>query len=178
MIYKLVIFIISLTFFFSCNRHNNAESVDTLVEQLSIQKNKLSMVEVETIDAAFKAFQYNVGNLNRCVDSFSLELGNALNYYKGIKKIKPIDFKTKHDALHKKINNQINQIELLSQDISMGLIPTDSIPIYATMEKQNIDAVTLEILTHYSDYMYVKKANDSLDSYFKSIIKRACEGVQ
>ena len=178
MIYKLVIFIISLTFFFSCNRHNNAESVDTLVEQLSIQKNKLSMVEVETIDAAFKAFQYNVGNLNRCVDSFSLELGNALNYYKGIKKIKPIDFKTKHDALHKKINNQINQIELLSHDISLGLIPTDSIPIYATMEKQNIDAVTLEILTHYSDYMYVKKANDSLDSYFKSIIKRACEGVQ
>ena len=177
MIYKLVIFIISLTFFFSCNRHNNAESVDTLVEQLSIQKNKLSMVEVETIDAAFKAFQYNVGNLNRCVDSFSLELGNALNYYKGIKKIKPIDFKTKHDALHKKINNQINQIELLSHDISLGLIPTDSIPIYATMEKQNIDAVTLEILTHYSDYMYVKKANDSLDSYFKSIIKRACEGV-
>ena len=177
MIYKLVIFIISLTFFFSCNRHNNAESVDTLVEQLSIQKNKLSMVEVETIDAAFKAFQYNVGNLNRCVDSFSLELGNALNYYKGIKKIKPIDFKTKHDALHKKINNQINQIELLSHDISLGLIPTDSIPIYATMEKQNIDAVTLEILTHYSDYMYVKKANDSLDSYFKTIIKRACEGV-
>ena len=177
MIYKLVIFIISLTFFFSCNRHNNAESVDTLVEQLSIQKNKLSMVEVETIDAAFKAFQYNVGNLNRCVDSFSLELGNALNYYKGIKKIKPIDFKTKHDALHKKINNQINQIELLSHDISLGLIPTDSIPIYATMEKQNIDVVTLEILTHYSDYMYVKKANDSLDSYFKSIIKRACEGV-
>ena len=177
MIYKLVIFIISLTFFFSCNRHNNAESVDTLVEQLSIQKNKLSMVEVETIDAAFKAFQYNVGNLNRCVDSFSLELGNALNYYKGIKKIKPIDFKTKHDALHKKINNQINQIELLSHDISLGLIPTDSIPIYATMEKQNIDAVTLEILTHYSDYLYVKKANDSLDSYFKTIIKRACEGV-
>ena len=177
MIYKLVIFIISLTFFFSCNSHNNAESVDNLVEQLSIQKNKLNMVEVETIDAAFKAFQYNVGNLNRCVDSFSLELGNALNYYKGIKKIKPIDFKTKHDALHKKINNQINQIELLSHDISLGLIPTDSIPIYATMEKQNIDAVTLEILTHYSDYMYVKKANDSLDSYFKSIIKRACEGV-
>ena len=94
------------------------------------------MVEVETIDAAFKAFQYNVGNLNLCVDSFSLELGNALNYYKGIKKIKPIDFKTKHDALHKKINNQINQIELLSHDISLGLIPTDSIPIYATMEKQ------------------------------------------
>ena len=177
MIYKLVIFIISLTFFFSCNRHNNAESVDTLVEQLSIQKNKLSMVEVETIDAAFKAFQYNVGNLNRCVDSFSLELGNALNYYKGIKKIKPIDFKTKHDALHKKINNQINQIELLSQDISMGLIPKDSIPIYSIMEKQNVDAVTLEILTHYSDYMYVKKANDSLDSYFKAIIKSACEGV-
>tara|TARA_B100001939_G_C16729898_1_gene524996 strand:+ start:108 stop:641 length:534 start_codon:yes stop_codon:yes gene_type:complete len=177
MIYKLVIFIISLTFFFSCNSHNNAESVDNLVEQLSIQKNKLNMVEVETIDAAFKAFQYNVGNLNRCVDSFSLELGNALNYYKGIKKIKPIDFKTKHDALHKKINNQINQIELLSHDISLGLIPTDSIPIYATMEKQNIDAVTLEILTHYSDYMYVKKANDSLDSYFKTIIKRACEGV-
>ena len=177
MIYKLVIFIISLTFFFSCNSHNNAESVDNLVEQLSIQKNKLNMVEVETIDAAFKAFQYNVGNLNRCVDSFSLELGNALNYYKGIKKIKPIDFKTKHDALHKKINNQINQIELLSQDISLGLIPTDSIPIYATMEKQNVDAVTLEILTHYSDYMYVKKANDSLDSYFKTIIKRACEGV-
>ena len=177
MIYKLVIFIFSLTFFFSCNSHNNAESVDNLVEQLSIQKNKLNMVEVETIDAAFKAFQYNVGNLNRCVDSFSLELGNALNYYKGIKKIKPIDFKTKHDALHKKINNQINQIELLSHDISLGLIPTDSIPIYATMEKQNIDAVTLEILTHYSDYMYVKKANDSLDSYFKSIIKRACEGV-
>ena len=135
------------------------------------------MVEVETIDDAFKAFQYNVGNLNRCVDSFSLELGNALNYYKGIKKIKPIDFKTKHDALHKKINNQINQIELLSHDISLGLIPTDSIPIYATMEKQNVDAVTLEILTHYSDYMYVKKANDSLDSYFKTIIKRACEGV-
>ena len=177
MIYKLVIFIFSLTFFFSCNSHNNAESVDNLVEQLSIQKNKLNMVEVETIDDAFKAFQYNVGNLNRCVDSFSLELGNALNYYKGIKKIKPIDFKTKHDALHKKINNQINQIELLSHDISLGLIPTDSIPIYATMEKQNIDAVTLEILTHYSDYMYVKKANDSLDSYFKSIIKRACEGV-
>lgn len=177
MIYKLVIFIISLTFFFSCNSHNNAESVDNLVEQLSIQKNKLNMVEVETIDAAFKAFQYNVGNLNRCVDSFSLELGNALNYYKGIKKIKPIDFKTKHDALHKKINNQINQIELLSHDISLGLIPTDSIPIYATMEKQNVDAVTLEILTHYSDYMYVKKANDSLDSYFKTIIKRACEGV-
>ena len=177
MIYKLAIFIISLTFFFSCNSHNNAESVDNLVEQLSIQKNKLNMVEVETIDAAFKAFQYNVGNLNRCVDSFSLELGNALNYYKGIKKIKPIDFKTKHDALHKKINNQINQIELLSHDISLGLIPTDSIPIYATMEKQNIDAVTLEILTHYSDYMYVKKANDSLDSYFKTIIKRACEGV-
>ena len=177
MIYKLVIFIFSLTFFFSCNSHNNAESVDNLVEQLSIQKNKLNMVEVETIDAAFKAFQYNVGNLNRCVDSFSLELGNALNYYKGIKKIKPIDFKTKHDALHKKINNQINQIELLSQDISLGLIPTDSIPIYATMEKQNVDAVTLEILTHYSDYMYVKKANDSLDSYFKTIIKRACEGV-
>ena len=177
MIYKLVIFIISLTFFFSCNSHNNAESVDNLVEQLSIQKNKLNMVEVETIDAAFKAFQYNVGNLNRCVDSFSLELGNALNYYKGIKKIKPIDFKTKHDALHKKINNQINQIELLSHDISLGLIPTDSIPIYASMEKQNVDAVTLEILTHYSDYMYVKKANDSLDSYFKTIIKRACEGV-
>ena len=177
MIYKLVIFIISLTFFFSCNSHNNAESVDNLVEQLSIQKNKLNMVEVETIDAAFKAFQYNVGNLNRCVDSFSLELGNALNYYKGIKKIKPIDFKTKHDALHKKINNQINQIELLSHDISLGLIPTDSIPIYATMEKQNVDAVTLEILTHYTDYMYVKKANDSLDSYFKTIIKRACEGV-
>ena len=177
MIYKLVIFIFSLTFFFSCNSHNNAESVDNLVEQLSIQKNKLNMVEVETIDAAFKAFQYNVGNLNRCVDSFSLELGNALNYYKGIKKIKPIDFKTKHDALHKKINNQINQIELLSHDISLGLIPTDSIPIYATMEKQNVDAVTLEILTHYSDYMYVKKANDSLDSYFKTIIKRACEGV-
>lgn len=177
MIYKLVIFIFGLTFFFSCNSHNNAESVDNLVEQLSIQKNKLNMVEVETIDAAFKAFQYNVGNLNRCVDSFSLELGNALNYYKGIKKIKPIDFKTKHDALHKKINNQINQIELLSHDISLGLIPTDSIPIYATMEKQNIDAVTLEILTHYSDYMYVKKANDSLDSYFKTIIKRACEGV-
>ena len=177
MIYKLVIFIISLTFFFSCNSHNNAESVDNLVEQLSIQKNKLNMVEVETIDAAFKAFQYNVGNLNRCVDSFSLELGNALNYYKGIKKIKPIDFKTKHDALHKKINNQINQIELLSHDISLGLIPTDSIPIYATMEKQNVDAVTLEILTHYSDYMYVKKANDSLDSYFKAIIKSACEGV-
>ena len=177
MIYKLVIFIISLTFFFSCYNHNNAESVDNLVEQLSIQKNKLNMVEVETIDAAFKAFQYNVGNLNRCVDSFSLELGNALNYYKGIKKIKPIDFKTKHDALHKKINNQINQIELLSHDISLGLIPTDSIPIYATMEKQNIDAVTLEILIHYSDYMYVKKANDSLDSYFKTIIKRACEGV-
>ena len=177
MIYKLVIFIISLTFFFSCNSPNNAESVDNLVEQLSIQKNKLNMVEVETIDAAFKAFQYNVGNLNRCVDSFSLELGNALNYYKGIKKIKPIDFKTKHDALHKKINNQINQIELLSHDISLGLIPTDSIPIYATMEKQNVDAVTLEILTHYSDYMYVKKANDSLDSYFKTIIKRACEGV-
>ena len=177
MIYKLVIFIISLTFFFSCNSHNNAESVDNLVEQLSIQKNKLNMVEVETIDAAFKAFQYNVGNLNRCVDSFSLELGNALNYYKGIKKIKPIDFKTKHDALHKKINNQINQIELLSHDISLGLIPTDSIPIYATMEKQNVDAVTLEILTHYSDYMYVKKANDSLDSYFKTIIQRACEGV-
>tara|TARA_B100000424_G_scaffold269352_1_gene266108 strand:- start:1158 stop:1691 length:534 start_codon:yes stop_codon:yes gene_type:complete len=177
MIYKLVIFIISLTFFFSCKRHNNAESVDNLVEQLSIQKNKLSMVEVETIDAAFKAFQYNVGNLNRCVDSFSLELGNALNYYKGIKKIKPIDFKTKHDALHKKINNQINQIELLSHDISLGLIPKDSIPIYATMEKQNVDAVTLEILTHYSDYMYVKQANDSLDSYFKTIIKRACEGV-
>ena len=177
MIYKLVIFIISLTFFFSCNSHNNAESVDNLVEQLSIQKNKLNMVEVETIDAAFKAFQYNVGNLNRCVDSFSLELGNALNYYKGIKKIKPIDFKTKHDALHKKINNQINQIELLSHDISLGLISTDSIPIYASMEKQNVDAVTLEILTHYSDYMYVKKANDSLDSYFKTIIKRACEGV-
>lgn len=177
MIYKLVIFIFSLTFFFSCNSHNNAESVDNLVEQLSIQKNKLNMVEVETIDAAFKAFQYNVGNLNRCVDSFSLELGNALNYYKGIKKIKPIDFKTKHDALHKKINNQINQIELLSHDISLGLIPSDSIPIYATMEKQNVDAVTLEILTHYSDYMYVKKANDSLDSYFKTIIKRACEGV-
>ena len=177
MIYKLVIFIISLTFFFSCNSHNNAESVDNLVEQLSIQKNKLNMVEVETVDAAFKAFQYNVGNLNRCVDSFSLELGNALNYYKGIKKIKPIDFKTKHDALHKKINNQINQIELLSHDISLGLIPTDSIPIYATMEKQNVDAVTLEILTHYSDYMYVKKANDSLDSYFKTIIKRTCEGV-
>ena len=177
MIYKLVIFIISLTFFFSCNSHNNAESVDNLVEQLSIQKDKLNMVEVETINAAFKAFQYNVGNLNRCVDSFSLELGNALNYYKGIKKIKPIDFKTKHDALHKKINNQINQIELLSHDISLGLIPTDSIPIYATMEKQNVDAVTLEILTHYSDYMYVKKANDSLDSYFKTIIKRACEGV-
>ena len=177
MIYKLVIFIISLTFFFSCNRHNNAESVDTLVEQLSIQKNKLSMVEVETIDAAFKAFQYNVGNLNRCVDSFSLELGNALNYYKGIKKINPIDFKTKHEALNKKITNQINQIELLSQDISMGLIPKDSIPIYSIMEKQNVDAVTLEILTHYSDYMYVKKANDSLDSYFKTIIKRACEGV-
>ena len=177
MIHKLVIFIISLTFLFSCNSHNNAESVDNLVEQLSIQKNKLNMVEVETIDDAFKAFQYNVGNLNRCVDSFSLELGNALNYYKGIKKIKPIDFKTKHDALHKKINNQINQIELLSHDISLGLIPTDSIPIYASMEKQNIDAVTLEILTHYSDYMYVKKANDSLDSYFKTIIKRACEGV-
>ena len=177
MIYKLVIFIFSLTFFFSCNSHNNAESVDNLVEQLSIQKNKLNMVEVETIDAAFKAFQYNVGNLNRCVDSFSLELGNALNYYKGIKKIKPIDFKTKHDALHKKINNQINQIELLSQDISLGLIPTDSIPIYSIMEKQNVDAVTLEILTHYSDYMYVKKANDSLDSYFKAIIKSACEGV-
>lgn len=177
MINKFVIFIISLTFFFSCISHNNAESVDNLVEQLSIQKNKLNMVEVETIDAAFKAFQYNVGNLNRCVDSFSLELGNALNYYKGIKKIKPIDFKTKHDALHKKINNQINQIELLSHDISLGLIPTDSIPIYATMEKQNVDAVTLEILTHYSDYMYVKKANDSLDSYFKTIIKRACEGV-
>ena len=177
MIHKLVIFIISLTFFFSCNRHNNAESVDTLVEQLSIQKNKLSMVEVETIDSAFKAFQYNVGNLNRCVDSFSLELGNALNYYKGIKKINPIDFKTKHEALHKKITNQINQIELLSQDISMGLIPKDSIPIYSIMEKQNVDAVTLEILTHYSDYMYVKKANDSLDSYFKAIIKSACEGV-
>ena len=177
MIYKLVIFIISLTFFFSCNRHNNAESVDTLVEQLSIQKNKLSMVEVETIDAAFKAFQYNVGNLNRCVDSFSIELGNALNYYKGIKKINPIDFKTKHEALNKKITNQINQIELLSQDISMGLIPKDSIPIYSIMEKQNVDAVTLEILTHYSDYMYVKKANDSLDSYFKAIIKSACEGV-
>ena len=46
MIYKLVIFIISLTFFFSCNSHNNAESVDNLVEQLSIQKNKLNMVEV------------------------------------------------------------------------------------------------------------------------------------
>lgn len=177
MIYKLVIFIISLTFFFSCKSHNNTESVDNLVEQLSNQKNKLNMVEVETIDDAFKAFQYNVGNLNRCVDSFSIELGNALNYYKGIKKIKPIDFKTKHDALHKKINNQINQIELLSHDISLGLIPTDSIPIYETMEKQNVDAVTLEILTHYSDYMYVKKANDSLDSYFKTIIKRACEGV-
>jgi len=177
MIYKLVIFIFSLTFFFSCNSHNNAESVDNLVEQLSIQKNKLNMVEVETIDAAFKAFQYNVGNLNRCVDSFSLELGNALNYYKGIKKINPIDFKTKHDALHKKINYQINQIELLSHDISLGLIPTDSIPIYSIMEKQNVDAVTLEILTHYSDYMYVKKANDSLDSYFKAIIKSACEGV-
>ena len=177
MIYKLVIFIISLTFFFSCNIHNSAESVDTLVEQLSIQKNKLSMVEVETIDAAFKAFQYNVGNLNRCVDSFSIELGNALNYYKGIKNINPIDFKTKHDALHKKINNQINQIKLLSHDISMGLIPKDSIPIYSTMEKQNVDAVTFEILTHYSDYMYVKKANDSLDSYFKAIIKSACEGV-
>ena len=177
MIHKLVIFIISLTFLFSCNSHNNAESVDNLVEQLSIQKNKLNMVEVETIDAAFKAFQYNVGNLNRCVDSFSLELGNALNYYKGIKKIKPIDFKTKHDALHKKINNQINQIELLSHDISMGLIPKDSIPIYSIMEKQNVDAVTLEISTHYSDYMYVKKANDSLDSYFKAIIKSACEGV-
>ena len=76
-----------------------------------------------------------MGNLNRCVDSFSLELGNALNYYKGIK-IKPIDFKTKHDALHKKINNQINQIELLSHDISLGLIPTDSIGL-PTMEKQN-----------------------------------------
>ena len=177
MIHKLVIFIISLTYLFSCNSHNNAESVDTLVEQLSTQKNKLSMVEVETIDAAFKAFQYNVGNLNRCVDSFSLELGNALNYYKGIKKINPIDFKTKHEALNKKITNQINQIELLSQDISMGLIPKDSIPIYSIMEKQNVDAVTLEILTHYSDYMYVKKANDSLDSYFKAIIKSACEGV-
>ena len=177
MIYKLVIFIISLTFFFSCNSHNNTESVDNLVEQLSIQKNKLNMVEVETIDAAFKAFQYNVGNLNRCVDSFSLELGNALNYYKGIKKINPIDFKTKHEALNKKITNQINQIKLLSQDISMGLIPKDSIPIYSIMEKQNVDAVTLEISTHYSDYMYVKKANDSLDSYFKTIIKRACEGV-
>ena len=164
MIHKLVIFIISLTFLFSCNSHNNAESVDNLVEQLSIQKNKLDMAEVEAIDAAFKAFQYNVGNLNRCVDSFSLELGNALNYYKGIKKINPIDFKTKHEALNKKITNQINQIELLSQDISMGLIPKDSIPIYSIMEKQNVDAVTLEILTHYSDYMDVKKANDSFDS--------------
>lgn len=177
MIHKLVIFIISLTFLFSCNGHKNGESAANLAKQLSIQKNKLDMVEVETIDAAFKAFQYNVGNLNRCVDSFSIELGNALNYYKGIKKINPIDFKTKHEALHKKITNQINQIELLSQDISMGLIPKDSIPIYSIMEKQNVDAVTLEILTHYSDYMYVKKANDSLDSYFKSIIKRACEGV-
>ena len=93
MIYKLVIFIISLTFFFSCNSHNNAESVDNLVEQLSIQKNKLNMVEVETIDAAFKAFQYNVGNLNRCVDSFSLELGNALNYYKGIKRLSQLILK-------------------------------------------------------------------------------------
>ena len=59
----------------------------------------------------------------------------------------------------------------------MGLIPKDSIPIYSIMEKQNVDAVTLEISTHYSDYMYVKKANDSLDSYFKAIIKSACEGV-
>ena len=87
MIHKLVIFIISLTFLFSCNGHKNGESAANLAKQLSIQKNKLDMVEVETIDAAFKAFQYNVGNLNRCVDSFSIELGNALNYYKGIKKI-------------------------------------------------------------------------------------------
>ena len=177
MTHKLVIFIISLPFLFSCNGHKDGETAANLARQLSIQKNKLDMVEVETIDAAFKAFQYNVGNLNRCVDSFSIELGNALNYYKGIKKINPIDFKTKHEALNKKITNQINQIELLSQDISMGLIPTDSILIYSIMEKQNVDAVTLEILTHYSDYMYVKKANDSLDSYFKAIIKSACEGV-
>ena len=177
MINQIVVFIFILTFIFSCLANDNGDSVDNLAKQLSIQKSKLDMVDVNTIHDAFETFNYNVRNLNRCVDSFSLELGNALNHYKGIKKINPIDFKMKHNALNKKINNQINQIELLRQDISMGLIPADSIAIYSTMEKQNVDVITLEILKHYSDFTYVKKANDSLDSYFKAIIKRSCEGI-
>jgi len=60
MTHKLVIFIISLPFLFSCNGHKDGETAANLARQLSIQKNKLDMVEVETIDAAFKAFQYKL----------------------------------------------------------------------------------------------------------------------
>ena len=103
-----------------------------------------------------------------------MELGSALNYYKGIKKIKPGEYAVKHNAIELKISNQIIQLKWLRKDLKMDLLPVDSIPIYITLEERNVNNISMDFKRHYHDYQYVINSHDSLDPYFKNIIAKSC----
>ena len=162
--------------FFSCESKSEL-IVNNLLIQIENQKKKLDCIDLNQLELAFNAFHYNIKNINRCVDSFSLELGSALNYYKGIKKIKPGEYAVKHHAMELKISNQIIQLEWLRKDLKMDLLPVDSIPIYITLEERNINNISMDFKRHYYDYQYVINSHDSLDPYFKNIIAKSCNGA-
>ena len=173
---RLLLILVVIISFYSCESKNEL-AVNNLILQIENQKKKLDSIDLNKLETAFNAFHYNIKNINRCVDSFSLELGSTLNYYKGIKKIKPGDFNVKHHAMELKISNQINQLEWLRKDLKMDLLPIDSIPIYITLEERNVTNISMDFNRHYYDYQYVIKSHDSLDPYFKNIIANSCNGV-
>ena len=63
---------ICFNFFFSCESKSEL-IVNNLLIQIENQK-KLDSIDLNQLELAFNAFHYNIKNINRCVDSFSLEL--------------------------------------------------------------------------------------------------------
>ena len=172
---QLLILVVFISFY-SCESKSELR-INDLLKQLENQKKNLDLIDLSQLETAFNAFHYNIKNINRCVDSFSLELGSTLNYYKGIKKIKPGEFGVKHHAMVLKISNQIKQLEWLRKDLKKDLLPIDSIPIFLTLEERNVTNISMDFKRHYYDYQYVINSHDSLDSYFKNIIANSCNGV-
>ncbi len=173
---RLLMFILFITSISSCESKSELH-VNDLMTQLKNQKNKLESIDLNMLELAYNAFHYNVKNLNRCVDSFSLELGSTLNYYRGIKKIKPGEFAVKHHALGIKISNQLKQLEFLKKDIKSHVLPSDSISIYIGLEEKNVTNISLDFKSHYFDYQYVINSHDSLDPYFKGVITNSCDDL-
>ena len=83
---RLLLTLFVLISFFSCESKSEL-IVNNLLIQIENQKKKLDSIDLNQLELAFNAFHYNIKNINRCVDSFSLELGSTLIYYKGISNI-------------------------------------------------------------------------------------------